>query len=207
MATESTMVDAAKRALARDSPAEEEQSWPMKKQKVEEEEKIYSETYLPEFGGKPEWDVDSYDGREYESDPEDKKLFSDDEEYEAYRKERRRAFDSGGFIYEPLSGDYPIKDLDAIIAHRNVTSREMMTDLANLCVKKLNETKNKTVELVEIVRVIVLGGGTRKAYITFMARESPNGPLIEYQAKIVTYTKNLKPPVPILCRPSPIPSI
>ncbi|KAL0697626.1 hypothetical protein Bca4012_053748 [Brassica carinata] len=175
----------------------------MKKQKVDEEEIIYSEKHVPELGGKPEWDVDSYEGREYESDPEDRKLFSDDDEYEAYRRERRRAFDSGGFIYEPLSEDYPIKDLEELV-FPNVTNRELMTDLANLCVKKLNETKNKTVELVEIVRVIVLGGGTRKAYITFMARESPNGPLIEYQAKVVTYAKNLKPPFPILCRPSPI---
>ena len=66
----------------------------MKKQKVEEEEKIDSDTHVPELGCKPQWDVDSYDGREYESDPEDRKLFSDDEEYEKYRRERRRAFDS-----------------------------------------------------------------------------------------------------------------
>lgn len=201
-----SFVSPAKRAPTRESLAEEEQSSPMKKQKVEEEEKIYSDTHVPELGCKPQWDVDSYDGREYESDPEDRKLFSDDEEYEKYRRERRRAFDSKGFIYEPLSGNYPIKDLEALV-YPNVTSRELMTDLANLCVKKLNETEKKTVELVEIVRVIVLGGGTRKAYITFMAPESLNGPLIEYQAKVVTYAKNLKPPVPILCRPSPIPSI
>ncbi|KAF8051888.1 hypothetical protein N665_1657s0008 [Sinapis alba] len=174
----------------------------MKKQKVEEEEKIYSERHVPELGCKPQWDVDSYDGREYESDPEDSKLFSDEEEYENYRLERRRAFHSKGFIYEPLSGNYPIKDLEALV-YDNVTNRELMTDLANLCVKKLNDTQEKTVELVEIVRVIVLGGGTRKAYITFMAREFFNGPLVEYQAKVVTYAKNLKPPFPILCRPTP----
>ncbi|KAL0888873.1 hypothetical protein Bca101_012856 [Brassica carinata] len=153
-------------------------------------EEIYSDTHVPELGCKPQWDVDSYDGREYESDPEDSKLFSDEEEYEQYRLERRRAFDN----------------LEALV-YDNVTNRELMTDLANLCVKKLNETKEKTVELVDIVRVIVLGGGTRKAYITFMARESLNGPLVEYQAKVVTYAKNLKPPFPIICRPSPIPSI
>ena len=50
----------------------------MKKQKVEEEEKIDSDTHVPELGCKPQWDVDS----------------SDDEEYEKYRRERRRAFDS-----------------------------------------------------------------------------------------------------------------
>ncbi|CAH8323487.1 unnamed protein product [Eruca vesicaria subsp. sativa] len=190
-----------------DSLAEEEQTSPMKKQKkVDEEEEIFSDTHVPELGCKPQWDVDSYDGCEYESDPDDSKLFSDDEEYEKYRLERRRAFDSKGFIYEPLSGNYPIKDLDALV-YNNVTIRELMTDLANLCVKKLNETKEKTVELVDIVRVIVLGGGTRKAYITFMARESLNGPLVEYQAKVVTYANDLKPPFPILCRPSSIPSI
>lgn len=107
MATESMVVDAAKRAPTRDSLAEEEQSSsPMKKQKVEEEEKIYSETHVPELGCKPQWDVDSYDGREYESDPEDRKLFSDDEEYDKYRRERRRAFDSkviDCFIFLPDS--------------------------------------------------------------------------------------------------------
>ncbi|CAG7899920.1 unnamed protein product, partial [Brassica rapa] len=133
--------------------AEEEQSSsPMKKQKVEEEEKIYSDTHVPELGCKPEWDVDSYDGREYESDPEDRKLFSDDEEYDKYRLERRRAFVSKGFIYEPLSGNYPIKDLEALV-YPNVTSRELMTDLANLCVKKLNETeKLKNTRIYEFPR-------------------------------------------------------
>ena len=58
-------------------------------------------------------------------------------------------------------------------------------------------------ELVEIVRVIELGGATWNSYITFMAREYPNGPLVEYQAKVMSYVGQEKPPFPILCRPSP----
>ncbi|KFK25933.1 hypothetical protein AALP_AA8G182000 [Arabis alpina] len=192
--------------------SEENESSPMKKQEVGEEVQrklardgwfIYLQDPVPE----PEWDVDSYDGREYDSDPEDSKLFYEEEAYQEYRLRKREAFESKGFVYEPLSGDYPIKNLEALV-HENVTTRELMTDLANLCVKKFNEQKGKNVELVEIVRVIVLGGGTRKAYITFMARESPrSGPLVEYQAKVGTYLAHDKPPFPILCRPSPIPTI
>ncbi|CAE6105699.1 unnamed protein product [Arabidopsis arenosa] len=107
-----------------------------------------------------------------------------------------------GFIPEPLSGIYPIKYLDEI-AYRNMTARELMTNLANLCVKKLNDEKGKTVELVEIVRAIESGGVRWNSYITFMAREYPNGPLVEYQAKVMNYAGNAKPPFPILCRPSP----
>lgn len=66
----------------------------MKKQKVEEEEKIYSEIYVFELGCKFQWDVDSYDGCEYELDFEDRKLFFDDEEYDKYCCERCRVFDS-----------------------------------------------------------------------------------------------------------------
>ncbi|KAL9279737.1 hypothetical protein AtEden1_Chr5g0100441 [Arabidopsis thaliana] len=52
-----------------------------------------------------------------------------------------------------------------------MTARELMTNLANLCVKKLNDEKGQTVELVEIVRVIDSGGFRWNSYITFMARE------------------------------------
>jgi len=46
-----------------------------------------------------------------------------------------------------LSGIYPIKYLDEI-AYRNMTARELMTNLANLCVKKLND--EKVSEMVDI---------------------------------------------------------
>ncbi|CAA7051538.1 unnamed protein product [Microthlaspi erraticum] len=175
----------------------------------EEEGHNVRHMYVSRLDSEPEWDVDSYDGREYESDPEVRELFSDDEEYQEYSRSKREAFESKGFVCDPLSRNYPIKDehMEILVVSENVTVRQLMTDLANLCVKKFNEEKGKTVELVEIVRVIVTGGGTRKAYITFMARESLNGPLVEYQAKVVTYAGNWKPPFPIFCRPTPKPSI
>ncbi|AED92385.1 putative protein [Arabidopsis thaliana] len=179
----------------------------MEEHKVEEEEdddegsdidRRYK--YVPE--PEPEWDVDSYDGREYETDPEDRQFFSDEDSYQEFRTRKRQAIESKGFLPEPLSGTYPIQDLEEV-AYRNMTARELNTDLANLCVKKLNDEKGTTVELVEIVRVIELGGATWNSYITFMAREYPNGPLVEYHAKVMSYVGQEKPPFPILCRPSP----
>lgn len=234
----------------------------MKIQDVDEEEDDrYSDTHDPyPLDPMPEWDVDSYEGREYESDPDHRELFSDEERYEQYRLDKRKAFHSKvmvfssssysfpsifteikviglftcsgiqGFIYIPLSGSYPIKDLEEI-GYDNKTTREKMTNLTNLCIKKLNETKviselgtklmndkyfigligiftfhsqGKTVEFVHIVRVFKRWAAAWKSSITFMARESPNGPLVEYQAKVVTFPGDSKAPIPILCRPTPI---
>lgn len=51
---------------------------------------------------------------------------------------------------------------------------------------------------MSIVRGNLKPGDGWKLYITFMARESPDGPLIEYQAKALDFGG--KPPLPILCR-------
>ncbi|CAH8358692.1 unnamed protein product [Eruca vesicaria subsp. sativa] len=180
-----------------------DQSSPMRNQDVdEEEEERYSRDPYP-LDPMPEWDVDSYEGREYESDPDHSEMFSDDECYQQYRLNKREAFHNKGFIYEPMSGCYPLDDLEEI-GYDNTTTREKKTKLANLCIKKLNETKGKTVELVNIVRVFVRWVAAWKTSITFMARESPNGPLVEYQAKVVTFPGDCKAPIPILCRPNPI---
>ncbi|KAJ0243684.1 Cystatin/monellin superfamily protein [Hirschfeldia incana] len=182
---------------------EQQPSPPMKIHDVdEEEEERYSDTYDPyPLDPMPEWDVDR--GREYKSDPDYREIFSDEERYEQYRIDNRKAFNSKGFIYKPLSGSYPIKYLDEV-GYDNTTTREKMTNLANLCIKKLNETKGKTVEFVQIVRVFKRWAAAWKSSITFMARESPNGLLVEYQAKVVTFPGDCKAPIPILCRPSPI---
>ncbi|KAF2611461.1 hypothetical protein F2Q70_00007529 [Brassica cretica] len=81
-----------------------------------------------------------------------------------------------------------------------MTSREYFADIASLCVKKLNEEKGTTVECVSIVRGNLKVGGGWKLYITFIAREYPNGPHVEYQAKAMDFGG--KPPFPILCRPA-----
>lgn len=58
-------------------------------------------------------------------------------------------------------------------------------------------------EFVSVVRANMSGGGRWKLYITFMAREYPNGPLVEYQAKAMDFAGESQPPLPILCRPAP----
>lgn len=61
--------------------------------------------------------------------------------------------------------------------------------------------KDPKVEFVEVVRGHYRGGPRSKSYITFMAREKPDGPLVEYQAKaMVTLDRKRHP---ILCRPTP----
>ena len=59
-----------------------------------------------------------------------------------------------------------------------------------------------SVEVVSIVRGNLKPGGGWKLYITFMAREYPDGPIVEYQAKAVDYAGHKIPPFPILCRPA-----
>lgn len=49
-------------------------------------------TYVPE--PEPEWDVDSFDERGYESDPKVRAVFSDEDEYMEYRNERIQALES-----------------------------------------------------------------------------------------------------------------
>ncbi|KAL6524567.1 hypothetical protein OROHE_016238 [Orobanche hederae] len=160
----------------------------------------------------PEWDVDSFDGLEYES-PEEGNAFDTKEDYYRYRRYKRQVFETKGFYVDlenvPRTlwyGVCPISDLDAP-AGENITNREYLANLASLCVKKYNEEKGKTVELVNVVWANICGGSKWMLYITFMAREYPNGPLVEYQAKVMEFVGNLKPPFPILCRPSPKPII
>ncbi|CAL9230608.1 unnamed protein product [Arabidopsis halleri] len=216
MDPQSMDVETAKQA----STAEEKSASPLsKKTKVEEEDKEDKEDdggndsddgyivfrgmrfkYVPEK--EPEWDVDSYDGREYESDPEDRKHFTSEEQYNEYRLDKLELLESKGFIPDYANGIYPFGDLDAP-AGENRTNRDELTYLASLCFEKLKEKKGKCVELVSVERATVSGGARWKIYITCMAREYENGPLVEYQAKVMRYAGNYELPRPILCRPKP----
>ncbi|CAH8271362.1 unnamed protein product [Arabidopsis lyrata] len=98
----------------------------MEEHKVEEEGSDIDRRYKYVLGPEPEWDLDSYDGREYESDPEDRQFFSDEDDYQEFRIRKRQAIESKGFLPEPLSGIYPIQDLEER-AYRNMTARELMT--------------------------------------------------------------------------------
>ncbi|KAG2333775.1 hypothetical protein Bca52824_004955 [Brassica carinata] len=150
----------------------------------------YSNMIEPE----PEWDKDSYDGYELEFDADGRKGFSSDKAYSEFREYKTKCFENR--IHLP----HYIRDLDDLWT--TTTNRQYLTDIASLCVKKLNEEKGTSVEVVSIVRGNLKVGGGWKLYITFMAREHPNGPLVEYQAKAMDFAGHRKPPFPILCRPA-----
>ncbi|CAN6975017.1 unnamed protein product [Brassica oleracea var. botrytis] len=156
----------------------------------------YSNLQDPE----PEWDKDSYDGYELEFDPDGREGFSSDKAYAEFRDYKTKAFENRGFLEDPFRSIYPIRDLDDLWT--TTTKRQYLTDIASLCVKKLNDEKGMSVEVVSIVRGNLKPGGGWKLYITFMAREYPDGPIVEYQAKAVDYAGHKIPPFPILCRPA-----
>ncbi|KAJ4871448.1 Cystatin/monellin superfamily protein [Raphanus sativus] len=158
--------------------------------------------YLNMQDPEPEWDVDSFDGYEC-YDSEDRKSFSDEEEYEEFRVFKIQTWKNRGFLEDPFRSIYAIVDLEDIWSDRiTVTTREHLANIASLCVKKLNEEKGSSVEVVSIVRANLKPGGGYKLYITFMAREHPDGPLVEYQAKAMDFAGGRKPTFPILCRPA-----
>ncbi|KAF3586383.1 hypothetical protein F2Q69_00032355 [Brassica cretica] len=87
-----------------------------------------------------------------------------------------------------------------------ITGREFVGNMACECVEKHNRRNNKNVKFEHVLRANFDPGAKTKYYITFAARESdsPDAPLVEYQAKVVwsagiTY--------PIFCRPAPPPPI
>ncbi|KAL0843214.1 hypothetical protein Bca101_016459 [Brassica carinata] len=171
---------------------------------VEDDEKVVKPpNYLNMQDPEPEWDVDSYDGYECVFDPDGREGFPNDEEYEDFRAYKIKAWKNRGFLEDPFRSIYPIIDLEDIWSDRiTVTRREHLANIASLCVKKLNEEKRTSVEVVSTVRGNMKPGGGYKLYITFMAREHPDGPLVEYQAKAMDFAGGRKPLIPILCRPA-----
>ncbi|EOA19281.1 hypothetical protein CARUB_v10001944mg [Capsella rubella] len=181
----------------------------------EEEEK---ETKIEERKGGidylkvPEWDVDSFDGLEYYSSPE--VLFSSDEEpfseesIQHYRIFKHQMIDSKGFYGDPELSPYDhyrgIKPMS--LEWEALTDKDFRAyweEMVFVCLHKLNQIKDSNVEFVEVVRGYYRAGPRSKSYITFMAREKPDGPIVEYQAKcMVTLDRKRHP---ILCRPVPTP--
>ncbi|XP_010431194.1 PREDICTED: uncharacterized protein LOC104715488 [Camelina sativa] len=160
----------------------------------------------------PEWDVDSFDGLEYYSSPEpilssDEELFTE-EEMEHYRIFKRQMIESKGFYGDRelrpsfhFKGISPMKLEQRALPNQNY--RQFWQEMVYVCLQKLNQDKHSNVEFVEVVRGYYRPGPRSKSYITFMAREKPDGPLVEYQAKcMVTLDRKRHP---ILCRPAPTP--
>ncbi|KAJ4914806.1 Cystatin/monellin superfamily protein [Raphanus sativus] len=130
------------------------------------------------------WDVDSFDS-DYESPSEEA---TDSDEFEL-RRYMRHLYESRGFLLDKgmvprnLLQGWRCLNLDAIFKKPNITGREYMETMAQVAIDKYNQTKNKMLTLDHIVRVVVRMSTGVKAYITFMAKETPDGELVEYQAK------------------------
>ncbi|CAH8273281.1 unnamed protein product [Arabidopsis lyrata] len=140
----------------------------------------------------PEWDVDSFDGLEYYSSPE--VLFSSEDEpfseesIQHYRLFKRQMIESKGFYGDPALRPFDhyrgIKPMG--LEWEALTDKDFRAyweEMVYVCLQKLNKDKDSNVELVEVVRGYYRAGPRSKSYITFMAREKPDGPLVEYQAK------------------------
>lgn len=85
----------------------------------------------------------------------------------------------------------------------NVSAREYMDNMAKLALDKYNQHNQTSVMFDHVVRVMVKMFSGIKSNVTFMAKESPQGDLIEYQAKTgwKVWQKNAHA---ILCRPAPV---
>ncbi|CAG7879467.1 unnamed protein product [Brassica rapa] len=152
--------------------------------KDDDEEVVKPPNYLNMQDPEPEWDKDSYDGYELVFDSDGREGFPNDEEYEEFREYKTKAWKNRVTLWSLFN------------------LRQYLANIASLCVKKLNEEKGSSVEVISIVRSNLKAGGGFKLYITFMAREHPDGPLVEYQAKAMDFAGGIKPPFPILCRPA-----
>ncbi|CAH8392409.1 unnamed protein product [Eruca vesicaria subsp. sativa] len=154
------------------------------------------------------WEKDSFDGREYH--PSDDSEYSDEILQEKARYYNRTVIETKGFFES--SNKLPLYMWGGItvVSHRDlekkmyggITGREFIGNMACECVEKHNRRNNKNVKFERVLRANFDPGAKTKYYITFAARESdsPDAPLVEYQAKVVwsagiTY--------PIFCRPAP----
>ncbi|KAJ0234257.1 hypothetical protein HA466_0277730 [Hirschfeldia incana] len=177
-------------------------------EKVDVDEEELDEGEEEEEGS--DWEKDSFDGREYH--PSDDSEYSDEDLQETARYYNRTVIETKGFFES--TGKVPFYTWSGIVAvsHRDLekkiyggpTGRELVGNMARECVEKHNRRNNKNVKFEHLLRANFDPGAKTKYYITFAARESdsPDAPLVEFQAKVVwsagiTY--------PIFCRPAPPP--
>ncbi|KFK37941.1 hypothetical protein AALP_AA3G050100 [Arabis alpina] len=174
-----------------------------------QEEESTSDEEEEKKDSKPEWDKDSYDGREYHSDENE---LSDKEADLKWRRYKRQLIETKGFYIDPenippgLFSSHIIAFIDLEAPSLDgLTRREFCTNLANVCLDKFNQQHGLNVRLENVLWVNYRGGSRPVFFITFVAKEfeSPDAPLVEYQAKVLhTF---LRETYPILCRPSPNP--
>ncbi|KAJ4871449.1 Cystatin/monellin superfamily protein [Raphanus sativus] len=147
--------------------------------------------YLNMQDPEPEWDVDSFDGYEF-YDPEDRKSFSNDEEYKEFSEFKIQAWKNKGFYEEdPFRSIFRLTDLEQ--RFRNMTTREYWRILLpwyDCGTWKYRERQSKSRRWVEALHHLY---GPRVS----------GWSLVEYQAKAMDFAGGEEPPFPILCRPAP----
>lgn len=152
----------------------------------------------------PEWDVDSFDGVVYTSSSEPDRE-NNEKAINDYRICKKQLITSKGFMVDPsLRPHYLYKRIGHLNFNDSGFNRDYCEKMVSVCLERHNQDKGSNVEFVEVVRANYRGGPRPKSYITFMAREKPDGPLVEYQAKGMATLDRKKHP--ILCRPAPTPN-
>lgn len=158
------------------------------------------------------WDKDSFEDLVF--DPSDYRMHTSDSDEELYQQVlnlQKASIETKGF-FEP-SQDFPRHVWSGIVCvpdgdiekeiKKGITGREFMGNMASECVAKYNK-RNQGKKLIfdHFLRANFNPGSTTRYYITFAARESdsPDAPLVEYQAKAARCAGKT---YPILCRPAP----
>ncbi|KAF2557144.1 hypothetical protein F2Q68_00018196 [Brassica cretica] len=156
-------------------------------------------------GSDQAWDVDSFDDESEYQPPE--RMCPIEEEIKLMRLYRPKMYRSKGFYVdgETYPGEtvfFSQVDLDERFPGIELTGREHMQSLVDLALEKYNNIKETNVTCESIVRANLTRVNGYKLYITFMARESPEGELVEYQAKTERKVWQRKYHA-MFCRPTP----
>ncbi|CAA7035173.1 unnamed protein product [Microthlaspi erraticum] len=181
--------------------SDEEEEEVEEEEEMEEEEEEEKKKKEDSCESDQAWGFDSFDGSDYDPNTDE-----DDEDFE-WNRYFCHVYHSRGFKVdeEIVPKGYSLGlgpfHFDAEFLP-NVNPREYMDDMVKLALDQLNQRNGTNVTCDHIVRVMVKWCAGLKSYITFMARESPQGDLIEYQAKTQwkVWQKNAHA---ILCRPAP----
>ncbi|KFK37948.1 hypothetical protein AALP_AA3G050700 [Arabis alpina] len=175
----------------------------------EDDREVDSDEIEVEEDSETDWDKDSFDGVEYNPSDDDGE-YSDEEFHQKCVSYHRAVITTKGFFeesddYPPYlwTGIVPVPDLDEELKD-GMTTREFIGNMAVECVKEFNKRNNKTLKYERVLRANFNPGGRTTYYINIEAKEcdSPNAPLVEYQAKAIWSAGDT---YPILCRPSPSP--
>ncbi|VVB16827.1 unnamed protein product [Arabis nemorensis] len=169
-----------------------------------EEDEVTDSEEESEPETEPLWGYDSFEDRNYYSYSEGElaDAFSDPESVKPALDYRRQLYLTRGFEVDPksvpkdmITGMFPINLNDTLFGWKSPdgTARGYM------------ELMGLDVKMDHVVRAIARRTAGIKCYITFMARETPTGPLVEYQAK-TEWKRRQVHTYPIFCRPSPPPA-